>query len=261
MRNEAVLTLNNYFGNRKDDKIYYWGADTDLRIFSDLFLNGQMIVGDFPDMVIMKDNIAIMIEHFEFDCFKRTRKGSTNRKEQARIDHEFERLPATEKGTIHHDTIKGQSSYQDYLSNAHKNFCEHYVKVSDYKQRLISEGIIKENMVVKMMFLIDDVSPIGTMAVDYSETDPQIVPIVLAQSPEFLQLFEESQDIDYVLCCSSAVSSRYIWFIARNNIKEYLKNACDYKNMGFLDSSPHVTSAKILIPKNRIIEHKNNEES
>ena len=252
MVNEAVLTLTNYFGNPEGNKVHYFGLQDKVQDVLNVLFSGERIIRDFPDMVAIKDDVLIIVEHFEFDCFKCTRKGSVNRKEQARIDSEFEKLPATENGTIHHDTIKGESSYQDYLSNIHKNFCEHYDKVSDYKKRLISEGIIKDNMVVKMMFLIDDVSPIGTMAVDYSQTDPQIEPVILAQSPEFLKLLEESSDIDYVLCCSSAGDSRFVWFIDQENLDEYMEIACDYKNMSFLDSNPHVVSGKILISKNEI---------
>ena len=41
---------------------------------------------DAPDMLVRKDNIALIIEHFEFDSYRVTRKGSQNRREQSRIE-------------------------------------------------------------------------------------------------------------------------------------------------------------------------------
>ena len=101
------------------------------------------------------------------------------------------------------------------------------------------------------MFLVSDVSPIGCIAIDNTSGNPQTVPVTLAQSPEFLDIVECCKGIDYVLCCSYACDSEYIWFIDCNELSAYRKNQCDYSNMRFLNNPPHVVIGRIPIPKNR----------
>lgn len=103
-------------------------------------------------------------------------------------------------------------------------------------------------MMTKTLFLIEDVSPIGSIAVDHSGENPQTVPVVLAQSPEFLHLLESSLDLDYVLCCSSAGNDEFVWFIDLNELPSYVEKQCDYASMQFLSNYPSVVIGKISIP-------------
>ena len=203
MGNEATRTLEHYLRNASNT-VHFLGADAGVNLFSEVLQDGKSIPGDAPDLVIIKDSIAIIIEHFEFDSFRVTRKGSTSRTEQARIEREQRLIPATPEGVVYHSKIQAPCSYGDYIANVSRSFNEHYGRISAYKKNLIGCGTISEEMTIKMLFLIDDVSPIGSIAVDYSTQSAQTVPVILAQSPEFLQVLSNSPNLDYVLCCSSA---------------------------------------------------------
>ena len=121
-----------------------------------------------------KDNIVYIIEHFEFDCYSSTRKGGSSfRLEEARIEKRIRKVIPTEEGTITHDIIVAKSSYSDYIKH------------------LSESNIIKDNDIIKVVFLIEDVSPVGTRA--YNRGDGyagEMVPIVLANCAEFLELMK-----------------------------------------------------------------------
>jgi len=64
----------------------------------------------------------LLIEHFEFDCYENKRKGSVNRQEQARVERKFDKIPNNQEGVYLHDTIKGVSSYSNYIANVSNAF-------------------------------------------------------------------------------------------------------------------------------------------
>lgn len=249
MGNEATGTLEHYLRNASNT-VHFLGADAGVNLFSEVIQDGRSIPGDAPDLVIIKDNIAVIIEHFEFDSFRVTRKGSTSRTEQARIEREQRLIPATPEGVVYHSKIQAPCSYSDYIANASRSFKEHYGRIATYKKNLLERGTISEEMIVKTLFLIDDVSPIGSIAVDCNNKTSQTVPVILAQSPEFLQVLSNSPNLDYVLCCSSAGSNEYIWFIDLTELPAYVEKQCDYASMHFLSNNPSVIIGKISIPDN-----------
>ena len=125
---------------------------------------------------------------------------------------------------------------------------EHYKRIATYRRNLIERAVLSENMTTKILFLIEDVSPIGSIAFDRSRQGQEAVPVILAQSPEFLRLLSNSPDLDYVLCCSSAGNSEYIWFIDLHELPAYIEKQCDYANMQFLSNHPSVLITKFTIP-------------
>lgn len=258
MVNEAIRTLEHYFRN-ESNTVQYLGSSKDVELFADVLQYGKTIPNDAPDAVIIKDDIAIIIEHFEFDSFQVNRKGSTSRIEQARIEREQKKIQATEKGVIYHSKIKANCSYQDYIDNVTTNFLEHYKKIDTYKKNLLAKNITNPKMTIKIMFLIEDVSPIGSIVVDNSNNEVQTVPVILAQSPEFLSLVSQSKELDYVLCCSFVGETEYIWFVSRNEISAYQEKQCNYANMRFLNNNPSVVIGKMLLPDTDLIERENNE--
>lgn len=249
MGNEATITLEHYLRN-ECNSVHYLGADTGVNLFREVLQDGKSIPGDAPDLVVIKGNIAIIIEHFEFDSFRVTRKGSTSRTEQARIEREQRLIPATPEGVVYHSKIQAPCSYSDYIANVSRSFKEHYGRIATYKKNLIECGTVSTEMIVKTLFLIDDVSPVGSIAFDRNSQKAQTVPVILAQSPEFLQLLSNSRDLDYVLCCSSAGSDEYIWFIDLDELPAYVEKQCDYASMHFFSNNPSVVIGKIIIPDN-----------
>lgn len=247
--NEALLTIERYFGKENGTELHYLGANDGVNFFLDVFQNGTIYYGDAPDMVVFKDNTAIIIEHFEFDCYRvLKKKGSTSRFEEARIERAQQKIQATKDGILYQDCIKAENSYTDYIANVTRSFSVHYNHIGNYKMNLINKNLITTGMQVKTLFLIEDTSPVGTMVFNKSYEGEPLTPVFLAYSPEFLELFENSPDLDYVLACSSMGTQEFVWFIDRNQIDSYKEKSCDYDSMFLLPSTPAVLIAKKIVP-------------
>lgn len=244
---EAIETLQKYLSD-KTNIIHYYGNDALVKKLFDALYNGTIHDYKAPDMYVKYEKEIWLIEHFEIDCYKHNRKGSAYRIEQNRVDQKFEHVTPSNNGTVFHETIEGTSSYEDYVSNVKNSFLMHYCKIDNYKQSLIDKNIAVENTKFVVMFLIDDVSPLGT---SYIDKKGKWRPIFLSNCKEFLDILNNSPNVDCVLSTSCSSREKYIWFIDRNNLDEHYKNAEDYKNGEFVAFKPHVIGGKIIIPNDK----------
>ena len=76
-------------------------------------------------------------------------------------------------------------------------------------------------------------------------------PIIMLLCKEFLDLFSDAIDLDYVLSCSSAAERNFVWFADRSEIEEYYKCAVDYENKYFLDFDVQVVGFKMAFPREK----------
>ncbi len=246
---EVVKTLQQYFS--KDGTMTYKGGDETVKVLTELFATVSPIRYNAPDLFFVKDSLVLIVEHFEFDCYQRTRKGSSYRLEEARIEREFNARPMEGDSSVMHATINAPSSYEYYISNVKHTFDEHYARIDTYVQNLTKIGVVREDSKVKVMFLIDDVSPLGTMTVDnnvgWGENDRH--PIVLGACKDFLDFLSERQKVDYVLACSSFGSEPYIWFINQNDLKAYQDTAIDYSIRQFIPFTVNVILGAVKVHK------------
>lgn len=250
MKNEAVHALFKNYSEEEGMDIRFLGTGNGARYFADFIQNGTYYADDAPDMMIKKGNEVIIIEHFEFDSYHVSRKGSPARREMARIQKAEDSVEATEDGVLFSDEIKGKSSYQDLIANLCRSFREHYSRIPMYKENLRGYGLIDDTTQVKVMFLVEDVSPLGSIVVSRDRQDSKMRPLIVLLCKEFLDLFRDSVDLDYVLACSSAADQDFVWFADRNEIDEYYKHAVDYGKMIFLDFDVQVLGFKMTIPRN-----------
>ena len=240
---EAVIK---YFKN--GGQLHYYGSEFKAAKIADLLPEYQYLYsGDAPDMFFKKDDLVIIIEHFEFDCYKATQKGSDFRRELARIQRNEEAVPSTEEGEVLRDVIHGSSSYEYYISNVTKAFKEHYAHIDLYIDNLRKSGAIDKNSHIKVLFFIEDVSPLGCVAVERTNSESELVLVTLAESREFLDLLRDNTRVDFVLACSSYSNEPYIWFIDRTELDAYYEQALDYHSMRFAEFTPRVRVFKKLI--------------
>lgn len=245
MENEAVRALFKNYSETDGTDVRFLGTGKGARYFADFVQNADYYADDAPDMMLKKDNEIIIIEHFEFDSYHVGRKGSLGRQEMARIQRNEESIEATEDGVLFSDEIKGKSSFRDLISNLCYNFKAHYERIPKYKENLRGYGFIDDSTRVKVMFLVEDVSPLGSMVLD----DDKQRPIIVLLYREFLDLFRDATDVDYVLACSAAADKKFVWFADRTEIEEYYKYVIDYDKMLFLDFDVQVVGFKMSFPR------------
>lgn len=239
--NEAIETLKKYF-SEESNTIHFHGDNSFVTHFAEVLFEGISREYEAPDLYIKYGNELWIIEHFEFDCFKSSRKGSTYKREQSRINKIEENIKPTKEGVVFHNTIDANSSYNDYVNNVAKIFNSHYQKIEKYKSNLINDKVADENTRFITLFLIDDVSPLGS---SYVDEQGKWRAIILAHSKEFLNLLRESPLLNGVLAVSCCSKEKFIWFIDGKQIDEYYLNAEDYSNCKFMNFKPHIVGFKI----------------
>ena len=245
-KNEALQALLKNYSEEEGMDIRFLGTGNGARYFADFLYHGAYYVGDAPDMVLKKENEVIIIEHFEFDSYHVGRKGSPGKREMAKIQRKEESIEATEAGAIYSDEIRAENSFQDLSTNLCRSFKEHYGRIQRYKENLKGYELIDDSTQVKVMFLVEDVSPLGSMVAD---NEAKQCPVIVLLYKEFLKLFENAVDLDYVMACSSAGDKNFVWFADRREIEEYYKHSIDYEKMTFLDFNVQTVGFKMTIPR------------
>lgn len=251
-RNEAYKTIKRYFS--EDGVMLYRGKKKTVEALAELFATTSPTFSDKPDLYFQRDNLVLIIEHFEFDCYHAGKKGSSFRREEDRIQREFDAIPMTGDTRVLHNEIRGKASYEDYISNVKRSFEEHYLRIDTYIRNLTNKGIITNDSVVKIMFLIDDVSPLGTYMIDNSVKwgENDVCTIELGCCKEFLDLLSDSPKVDYVLAVSSCSDERFIWFIDRHQLRDYYRHTKDYASMTFQRLNVQVTEIQMRVSEEQM---------
>lgn len=248
MNNEVFNALEKYF-NREENTIRFFGSSDGPNFIAQLIQNAEKNQGDEPDALFINNEIALIVEHFEFDNTRNSKKGSQYRRELARIDRKKNELQGKEYHL--HDKFHCPSSYENYINNVTESFKYHYGRISAYKENLLKiPNLISDSMEIKTMFLIEEVSVFGSIVLERLGTKVNQIPVVLSRSEEFINLLKSSKDVDYVLACSTLISQPEIWLIDNSEIESYSEHLVDYANMKFLNLEANVVSHQILIPKN-----------
>ncbi len=244
MRNNELAEALYKYLNDDINSIYYCGEADE---FCD-FMKSDIKCAEAPDGYIVKDNQILIFEHFEFDCYKNNKKGSAARNEDARVARNFEECKplGQQDFTLLQDKIDANSSLQYYLDNVISNFENHVKKIPRYIENLRLQGVLNEGMQVKVVFLIEDTSPLG--AVVYNGVNMQGV--VLSRYKQFLDFYQEHKEVNYILACSEVGNIRSCWLINYNSLDEYYKIIENYDDMTFIGFRPEVVGfAKLLSKK------------
>lgn len=227
-------------------KLHYYGSGEGVHLFVDILARNPLHGFEAPDFYLASDKVFYIIEHFEFSSYRGTRKGDSYRQEEARIQRKADKIIPSEEVTVVHDVIRGESSYSNYMNNVKSTFEAHYAHIDEYVLNLKKAGVLRDQ-IIKVIFMIEDVSPLGCIAGGKNGWDPDSELITLARSKEFLDLLDKNRNVDYVLACSCYDSNYYTWFIDSNELDVYRANAVDYANMQFIPFEPHVITAKIAL--------------
>ena len=78
----------------------------------------RLVQFERPDLYAVLDDKIVILEHFEFDASRNTRKGMKGRAEEAHLEKRLQKVPMD--GTMHIDTARYEVSLQDWqeTSNA-----------------------------------------------------------------------------------------------------------------------------------------------
>jgi hypothetical protein len=167
----------------------------------------------------------MIVDHITFDSRKKLTKQVDNlldmfsskrdlTRQQTKLSGRYKMLPPISKGP---------STARNYLANCAVAFGEHYDRRGEYKRNLETEGILRPGGKVKTCFFIEDVTPLGS----YIVNSDGMHELVLLYVKQFLDMFERSEELDYVFFGCFMGCSDSLWYMGRNEIKYYRKKEMD----------------------------------
>ena len=247
-RDEVVSTFAKY-GLFKSRRINYFGESEEIQKLIWFLKNGKIESFELPDAYIKVDHQILIIEHFAIDGFDTYPGGGSKfQRNKVMSERRFGNMPLSESGVHSSTKIGVANSYENFIKNCKERFDNHYSHIPCYKEHLISEGLANENSSFTVCFLMDEVSPLGTLTHD----GKNLQPVCLAQSKEFLDYFSNKPDVDWII---SAVlhfpeSKYYPYFFSQQDIESCREHVLDYASFQFF-SSEHTleTRFKVLIPE------------
>ena len=251
-KKEVPLTLQKYLTDSKGHMTAL-GSSSDILKFQWFIENGVVVTTDHPDAFIKVGNEILIIEHFAIDGYEeKEHVGSLATYNERAIHTKLEKQELINGSNHITEQLGVKNSYQQFLDNCYHRFEHHYQQIERYKQHLIDEQIADVDSHYTVCFLMDEVSPIGTLTVD---DEGCIHPVCLGYSKEFLDFFEKQTKVDWIISAVIIpVESFDCWryepyFFSRNDIAECRGRIVDYANLQFLESNPNISETVFSIAR------------
>ena len=213
-----------------------------------------------PDILSIYDNKIVAIEHFEFDSYKNTRKGSNYKIQDSIIDQKMQKKInsdlVVEKEIYLHDEIKNNSSLNQYYNNFKKVLTSHIDNIQEYRNHIVDDfGNDKD---IEFWFFAEDVSPLGSYYYRKNNINPSLL---LPFSKENINILRQHKEIKGIIFGIYAMKE-YKLVIMYNDDEtldkiekdEYFK----VKDSEFFSFNPQTTAFATLIPNDKV-EADNNE--
>lgn len=184
-----------------------------------------------PDMIAELDDELVIFEHFQFDGTKKTNKGMKGIQEENKIESEINNFfNEGEEGTFITAT-KEKASPVEYWNNFIYAFQKHYSKINSYKLNLDEININDKKITTG--FCIENKYPPYVRCSERKNKRSFLEEVCLIESSEFLDLFEKSNDIDFVILCG-IYNCNYMAIYVNKKMIPYLRE-CSYsiKNISF----------------------------
>lgn len=243
MKNEIQRICEKFFSGECNTICFYGCGDGLEKVIE---LLGDITPSDHPDgYSVIKDDVLIF-EHFEFDSSVGSkRKGSQQRRSEAENKRESDKIPATEDGIIIRSEISAEYTIESYKENFLQHFAKHYEEISQYKKSLMEQGIILPTSNITTLFFVEDTTILGNIY-EVDSWDIPWKPVILLACDFFLDLFEQSPDLDCILCGSWIPNKYCLWYIDRSMIAAYREHVIDTSKIKLCNFSPRNLGFKKL---------------
>ena len=193
---ELKRIIDNYFNRNYNAKVFY---QIDQQVLDSVINNCKVF--EKPDVYSIYEEIVIGIEHFEFDCYKNSRKmGSEFKKINDDIKKDFDEVKKNElkqkKKVVKYYKIEEPTSLEYYYSNFEKAFIKHYKKIEEYTEHLHVELNCPRDK-IKFIFFAEDVSPLGSLF--QSTKNGKITPLLPIYSKSIRELLKNSSLVEFLV--------------------------------------------------------------
>lgn len=188
-----------------------------------------------------KRNEGVIIEHFQFDASKeKSNKGMQGISlENKLLEKQKTFFTPTNPEPESIESISYKETTEDYLKNISKVFMSHYNSIPAYKKSLMDNGIINKTSKIYMGFFIENRKP----PIYYSK-DHKITEVMLLDTKQFLDIFEHSLELDFILFGGFFEQKERLFYLDRKNFTDYQKEQIDLSNIQLLSSDECVITYK-----------------
>ena len=246
-RNEIDETFEKY-GIYTGAGLTIFDKGEEISKFVDFFKRGKPVPFEHPDGYIKDDNRVLIIEHFAIDGYDEFPNGGSELlRNESRQTKAFSKIPVTEAGVYLSEQLGTSNSYGGFIENCKRRFEQHYSQIEAYKEHLRNEKIADNSTEFTVCFLMDEVSPLGTLTHDGEKT----CPVCLAKSKEFLDFYSNHPNVDWIISSVVLPEGYKPYFFAHKEIDTYNAQTRDYASYKFLSSNPVRTDFKVLISKEK----------
>ena len=152
----------------------------------------RLVPSERPDMYAELDDKIIILEHFEFDASRNTRKGMKGREEEARLEQRLSAVPMD--CSMHIDAARYETSLQDWQVNFEHTFRKHYDRIDAYKEA-VTERTGNCGKPILVGFLIEqELSPFVNIGYKPDE-------LPYFKTTQFAEVIQNSPKLDFVMFC------------------------------------------------------------
>jgi hypothetical protein len=181
---------------------------------------------EYPDMYAIVDDKAYMLEHFEFDASRCSRKGMRGKQEEARLEQRIKNNKTSREFCI--DKADYEVSLKDWQQNFEKCFCSHYCKIPKYKENLRSKTEVGDREIMAGFFVETQYPP-------YVMIGKRVEALCYIQTKQFAEVLENSPDVDFMLFGCWCDGKRQLFYVDRESIKG-VSNLVDLNDEGVVMS-------------------------
>lgn len=209
MKNELLYLRNNY-----KDLLYPYGTSslTTQELYQ--MLNSLQSF-EHPDMYAKINNTVYILEHFEFDSSKESRKGMHGIASEKALTRKFDNLIRNNRteNISSFEKISYVGSFQDYQKNFEKHFTHHYGQIPNYKADLQKAGVLCKEDQVKIGFWIENLYPPL-----YDKNNRFQRELYYFDTKQFSEFLKKSTDVDFVLFSGYIDGKLQIVYFDKNSL-------------------------------------------
>ena len=247
--NELERIISKYFV--KDDMAITY-SDFNQDEVNKLFHNMRSY--ERPDILSIYDNKIVAIEHFEFDSYKNSRKGSNFKIQENIIENRMQKeigLKLKDKGeVILYDHIENNGNLKQYYDNFKKVLLSHIDNINEYREHIVNDyGKEKE---IEFWFFAEDVTPLGSY---YYRKSNLHLSLLLPFSKENIDILRQHKEIKGIIFGIYAMN-KYKLALMYNNEETLNKIENDeyfkVEESEYMTFTPQTTGFAVLIPKDKI---------
>ena len=170
-----------------------------------------------PDAYSVIDDNILVLEHFQFDNSKSTKKGSNQNLVSAETDRQLKIMSREDNEvTVMTEFVSRTGKY--YIDNFKQQFTNHAKNIEGYKLDIQKE-LKKEFNKWMVGFIIEDASFLGSLY-----RDSNLYCVDLTTDKEFLDLFEQTKNLDFVIfSMTNNQDAKIFSFLSRECINKQRK--------------------------------------